>query len=227
MRIISNFKDYYDVGMQYGFDPQLCYERFCKVIHEPFRWKSGQRNYKDSFCYHAPGFIRMYYIGFAGKVYALRDMSTHFEWGGKPSPNYARSFDEITDDYLEKWLVAVGKQCRKMKDAIWSWRRNFKAGFELANRPELQGAFEKYNTAIFCYILNHTPDQLFINCGLDTFGFQKILPPFEAYQELSMYVGTHIQRPMMEAPPIDDKTMAEIKGFDKYSFRKPKQNKKS
>ena len=47
----------------------------------------------------------------------------------------------------------------------------------------------------------------------------------EAFQELAMYVGAYLTKPVIEEPPISDEIEAEIHGFDKLSFRKEKQKK--
>jgi len=57
------------------------------------------------------------------------------------------------------------------------------------------------------------------NAPLKDFEFYKIFDPHTAYQEISMYMYNFAE-PMKEIPEISDETMAEIKGFDKWSFRK-------
>ena len=47
----------------------------------------------------------------------------------------------------------------------------------------------------------------------------------QAFQELAMYVGAYLTKPVIEEPPIADNIKAEIHGFDKFSFRKEKQKK--
>ena len=225
MRIISDFHDYYDVGMRNGFDPQRCYPRFRKEIKNPFPY-TWEHHYTDTLCANEPYgcSTAMCYIGFAGKIYPLFNKSTYFEWDGKPSPNYALSFDDIEPGYIEEFIERCELIKRKyLRNDVPFWREQFQKCFELAKHPDLIDAFRKFYTAIFFYRLRESrflPDEyrttyygpLIINGPLGEYGFQKILPPLEAYQELSMYVGTHVSRPMIEAPPIPDKIMAEIKG---------------
>ena len=49
----------------------------------------------------------------------------------------------------------------------------------------------------------------------------RIKDPYTAYQELSMYLG-NMAFPNKPIPTISDEVMAEIKGFNKFSFRKDK-----
>jgi hypothetical protein len=49
--------------------------------------------------------------------------------------------------------------------------------------------------------------------------FGKILDPYTAYQELSMYLGAKA-RPEMNHPNVPDEFLLQQKGFDCHSFRK-------
>ncbi len=66
-----------------------------------------------------------------------------------------------------------------------------------------------------------------INPNLGNYEFFRVLDNYTAYQELCMWLGNKAA-PEKPIPFIDDKTMAEAKGFDlKFSFRKdPEQKKK-
>jgi hypothetical protein len=59
------------------------------------------------------------------------------------------------------------------------------------------------------------------NDCLRPLGFMRVLEPYAAFQELFMWLANQA-RPLKPIPKIDDRTMAEAKGFDKFSFRKPK-----
>jgi len=82
--------------------------------------------------------------------------------------------------------------------------------------------FETHKTAIFAFCPSYSRSPLIINERLNQYAFQKVLPPMEAFQKLAMYVGSYLTKPTIEEPPISDKIKAEIKGFDKFSFRKEK-----
>src|SRR5690606_15980866 len=58
------------------------------------------------------------------------------------------------------------------------------------------------------------------NCDLSSLGFQKVLDPPQAYQELNMWFNNLSSVPEV-IPEISDTDMVTIKGFDKWSFRKP------
>ena len=66
---------------------------------------------------------------------------------------------------------------------------------------------------------------LVVNGILKDFDFVKLFDPYQAFQELQMYLS-NIAVPLKPIPEIDDVTMAEAKGFNKWSFRKERSSKK-
>ena len=65
-----------------------------------------------------------------------------------------------------------------------------------------------------------TVDILTVNPILSQLGFVKVVDPYTACQEIEMYLGrlAHPEDPAM--PVGNDKTIAESKGYDRWSFRK-------
>ena len=59
------------------------------------------------------------------------------------------------------------------------------------------------------------------NTQLKPLEFYKIFNTNLAYHEIEMFLN-NMAVPMKPIPVLDDVTMAESKGFDKYSFRKDK-----
>jgi hypothetical protein len=218
MRIISDFHDYYDVGMQNGIDPQLPYRRFRR--EEPFNLvttRYARYNYLgDYYCF--------FYIGFAGKIWSCIDTSF-----GTDKPSSLCFDQDLLDEsfFIEIFEKRFGKRWRPNAKYSYFGVPSVKGEvikcFEYKNRPELLDVFEKFKTAIFVYRLESST--VIVNERLNQYGFQKVLPPMQAYQELEMYVGACLTRPVIEEPPIPDKIKVEIHGFDKYSFRKDKSRK--
>lgn len=62
------------------------------------------------------------------------------------------------------------------------------------------------------------------NGKLETVEFYRLFDAYTTFQELSMYLGSQAV-PQKQMPKMSDEDMASIKGFDKYSFRKDKQQK--
>jgi len=215
VRIISDFQDYYDVGMQNGIDPQLQYRRFRQEesIKSPVR-----SMYTD--------YYRFLYIGFAGKIYPRME-----GWFGKRQFKEATPYNTIepssgVDPTLieDAFFLVIAKELwgggeKYQKLGAKRIKKQVLECFEFKNAPELLGLFEQFKTAIFVY---QTGGTIVINECLNRYNFQKILPPMEAFQELAMYVGARLTKPVIQEPPLSDKVKAEIHGFDKHSFRKEK-----
>jgi hypothetical protein len=224
MRIISDFHDYYDIGMQNGVDPQLPYQRFRREEEMKFprsrhwrEWWFSPYSWRSE-CY------RIFYIGFAGKVWSCMDVAFNID---EPSLCFDPNLIEESF-YIEfvknrkKWDGRKYRPDSKYgKIDLKRTKKEVSECFEIKNRPELLDIFEKFKTAIFVYKLGSKT--VVINECLDLYRFQKVLPPMQAFQELAMYVGSYLTKPVIEEPPISDKIKAEIHGFDKFSFRKGKQ----
>lgn len=86
--------------------------------------------------------------------------------------------------------------------------------------------FEENNCPLFLSICPETkryhqgPFQIVANACLKDVEFYRVFDSYAAFQELSMWLGNQAE-PRKPIPKLDDVTMAEIKGFDKWSFRKP------
>ena len=220
MRIISDFHDYYDVGMQNGIDPQLPYRRFRREEKiDPCRSGLFYPSYFDDYCVKK---YKVLFLGFAGKIYPF------FEYANDSHEMaYLFDFDKIDFKYFDDTMSDIIWHCRRSKSRkmesrqILAWIKNdLKTIVAYKDKKELLDLFDKFKTAIFVHRLEHTT--IIINERLNQYGFQKVLPPMQAFQELEMYVGSYLTRPAIEEPPIPDKIKAEIHGFDKYSFRKDK-----
>ena len=219
MQIISDFHDYYDIGMQNGIDPQLLYRRFCReetrsLIIDP-HWDGYCPWYHDlhgEFELYEQDKYKFLLIGFAGKIYpAVKYISESNE----------NVYDFDIDKIKPKFL---GKPSPEEKKKWLSWiKETINEAFEIKDRRELLDLFERFQTAIFVTWLDSP--KIIINERLNQYHFQKVLPPMEAFQELAMYVGARLTKSVIEEPPLPDKIKAEIHGFDKFSFRKGKAKK--
>lgn len=61
------------------------------------------------------------------------------------------------------------------------------------------------------------------NTRLKDLEFYRKFDAYQAFQEIAMWLGNQAE-PRKPIPVLDDVTMAEIKGFDKWSFRTPPKN---
>ncbi len=234
MRILSTFHDYYDGVQAHGQDGGLQYVR--KVVEEdlgakwPWPWiiPHSERAFR----------IKNHVIGFCGKIYPVLHLST-FGTDGKEA--YCYNVDEVDafvlpllkkkalEVYLDekKWYYTGFHVAQRRKQ----FRSFFEAFAEIGDKQ--QWRFEKNLSPIFVASLKGRayhygseeradPGQkIEWNGQLRGFGFVRVKEPYTAYQEISMFLG-NMAFPNKPIPAISDEIMAEIKGFNKYSFRKDK-----
>lgn len=228
MRIQSNFKDYYDVGMKFGQDQTLVYKRYVHKIEIGQFWLPSYtyQSYYDKLKINLSSNI----IGFAGNTFCFVKMLF--------TPKN-KTFSSTEERYNTKFLYSLedlDKQVDKLfpDDLKYEYYNNkyiinnklSRIKFEkfYKKKDEQHPNFEKYNCPIFYYEIEglFEPKYYLVTNGpIGQFDMVKILDPYQAYQQLAMYLG-NIAEPRKLIPQLDDKTMCEIKGFNKYSFRKDK-----
>lgn len=221
MRIISDFKDYYDCGQQYGFDPKLIYNRKIEHIDVEFNISGWFRHCSE-----------LVIIGFCGKLYPVILIKTRYQ--NIPETCYSiEDVDEFAHTYLSK--KDLGEYytdyfnrfsynefgCRKYYEYLFSKVKDF---------APLHSLFIEHHTPIFSIIRSKKTSlthgkfvyTLSLNIKLKDFYFYRVFDSYSAYQELSMYYGGVLGGIKEVVPDVPDKLLVEAKGFDKYSFRKEK-----
>lgn len=218
MKIRSrNFRDYYDSVQAFGYEDDLLYIRETKEVED-----EG----------HCPYQVK--YIGFAGKIYPLIQPSCihdntycfsvedYDKIVELPRENFLNSFDYFSKQKKEAYYHGNERGTYKWK----SYGTTRAALSKFYKSSPFIEFFDKYKVPIF--IVHNTQQMdsynkvmVELNPCLRPYDFARILPPYQAYQQLYMYLSNQA-RPEKPIPRLDDRTMSEIKGFDKYSFRKCK-----
>jgi hypothetical protein len=231
MRIVSDFKDYYDCIQATGQDQTLVYVRKPKLVKlGAWPWplcgaaaSYWRRNDNLSFSQ------RM--IGFCGKVYPVIIAKVV---GSIPE---VKSFCYTIDD-VNKFMEA---NCKK-KDlkayyeekhpswTYWGFKQRaftFKKYFEECEKVQDQSGhlFEEY--PLFVANCSRDPKVRGIeyNACLKDFEFYRKIDTYTAFQELAMFWGG-LAQPNRPIPDVTDKDMVTAKGFNKWSFRKEPTKKK-
>jgi len=227
MRIISKYKDYYDGVGAGDLDPIPVYERHEKKIEliQPFPndWRHSKylivnRNnkvdgYKSKLVERS---LYTYVIGYCGELYPILKV---VQDEGSIS-KYWYEYDVSTIlDYVKtnRW-----QGIHRYKEILNEW-------LELIKTLKLQDIFKEHNVPVFIFdgfeidtrkgtqpVLHVT-----LNPRLRKYEFYKIKDAYTTYQDIRMYVGNDLARDTeVNVPTGDDKTLAESKGYDKWSFRK-------
>ena len=211
IRIKSPFYDYYDAIQREGQDQELVYIR--TPVELRFDDKTSKTCYpfpRYSFEYESGAIT--YIVGFCGKLYPILKI-----WDGDGGVSMCFNADQALE---------VFKKRENNKRYNWKWTANSLANFFSYSVDPPHRYFDEYRCPIFVAKYQYREGEVTINGNLKQVEFYRIFDPYQAFQEIAMYLGNQAQ-PNKPIPEIDDKTMVEIKGFDpKWSFRKPPKEKK-
>jgi hypothetical protein len=246
MRIASEFHDYYDVGMAEGQDQSLVYQRYPIVEErESYPFASIYLGYRLNT--HSL-YVRSYTIGFCGKMYKVLELNTlenglrndkesrstrKWAYNLRDVDSYVKQYyPKQYSDYLEKNWRRDNSWCGEQRQHSFNF---FFSGLprhryldtnedESAKTEEWRRSwFEKHRSPIF--LAEHSSatyrygSKITYNAQLKPFEFYRVFDPYQAYQEVAMWLGNQAV-PIKPIPELDDVTMAESKGFNKFSFRK-------
>lgn len=233
MRIISNFHDYYDIGMKYGQDSSLIYFRnqSRKEVESNIGFNSillGRRYRRPR---EVDPNIRIYpmLICFCGDIFPSVRLSN--KWGHPESDIFAYSIEEvddfITSHYKEKDIKGYFSKT-SIKDVSWSYTFNRDAFIKFFSFVE----DKKQKISEFMASIDQCPiivipdleehQKWVFNSKLKDYNFEKIVDPYTAFQKISMFLGNQAT-PIKPIPVISNNDMIESKGFHlKESFRKQK-----
>ncbi len=269
MRIISDFKDYYDSVLGFGSDPNLNYARKQELFEFEKRWNDGrkdrmprqldkvlrvplelvarlpysivQRIDRDTTKWlEVP--ITTKLIGFCGFLYPAIEIdkrtfhSTDQIAAGLPDA-YLSQFHldrEVLDEILAQkypdprrwywwsycpssplthntWKKAAADIVGKRFDDVFIQLGIpvFKVEYVAANKRNEHNSIDKFRCTLNPYLKAEQ--------------FQKVKGPTEAFQEISMYLGNELARQREPISTISDEIMRDKKGFDKWSFRRHKE----
>lgn len=221
MRIHSDFRDYYDIGLSVGVDTSLHYdrkERYCYAedIKTPFppdtlsmvRLTRNVRPERD---------IERVLIGFCGTLYPCIRLVT----------SEKESVNIYSPEHLEKYFPFRGVPSWGRPSDNWAKNhrqaQRKRAAF-LGNRPQAEAMFVELNAPVFVVQVDRDDKnheiEIITNAPLKPFEFAKVFDPFTAFQEISMYLGNQLV-PRENPQDVPDKYRIAQHGYDKQSFRHP------
>ena len=231
-----NKKDYYDgVAGTTGIDKTLVYNREVieleevktpKIFRRKKFWRKENNNpFRDLGDFK---FKREFYdvcdeygyiiIGFCGKLYIGWKL-----YRAEKTYPFKVSTEIVFDvDYMKSILEPK------------SWHNNLEDSINYIQKFDAIQIFRELNAPIFIFdsdygrsnlevkrysISNHNP-KFFVNPILKDYEFYKIFDAFQAFQEISMFMGGVLGRGEKEIVEVEDKYKITQHGFDKWSFRK-------
>jgi hypothetical protein len=149
-------------------------------------------------------------VAFMGK-YKLESALDRFSDMRKPSKTFRR-FTSYGNKQYKKFHVSEMDEVFNM----------------FQNNPVLQGFFVKYHTPSFILLpYRYEYDvKLVVNPVLKDYDFIRVVDPYTAFQEVSMFLGGVLGVGAPETVTVSDKTKAIKHGMDNTSFRTPSPGKK-
>ena len=232
MRILSKFKDYYDSALAFGEDNSVVYRRLESTV--PLRkldidWLKELKKKEPNVSLHTEsntlrrihGFediSESFIIGFCERLYPCIHLKI-----SDSKEVYAYSYDEVID-FLKKYkLHKTLKDFERDDGWFWNSKKNLIDFFALKS-DDFQKFFLESKTPVFKIDFQggkrQNEPRVILNPQLSESSFVRVVDPFTAYQELSMYIGGILGIDAPEIAEISDKSQIEKKGFNECSFRK-------
>lgn len=228
MKIISDYRDYYDSTHIYGVsgDEPLFIRK--KQVIEYKGWSAPYSTYNFGLGSHNSVYgdrhqvFRCITIGFCGKLYFALEVDA-----GLSVPKVYLYTKEAVIKYingLDKKLIDEFHRKPGRKRDGQSKFQSLNAWYKVLEekRHEWTKRLDP-NVAIFVGESTYDYYTVTVNQWLKPYEFMKVMPHQQAYQELSMFLS-NIAVPLKPIPAISNADMIEAKGFNKrFSFRKDKQ----
>lgn len=229
MKIHSNFKDYYDVGLKYLTEDEPVFIRNETVIKKSKHLIKTYDFEKHVVHYGMIFFVNNYYpfikIENSYDVeffYSFEKVKEYFESIMKPNTfkvwlsnrNYHSKYYRF--DTSDKYQELFDPNFKANK---WSIRDNI----YLELKSEIDSNRNGNPIVINYHAWGH--QDIILNGNLSQYSFQKIIDPLTAIHTLNTHL-CNCARPENPIVNISDKDLAKSKGFDKWSFRKMGKNSK-
>lgn len=210
-------RDYYDSMLAYGVDPAIVLQRDPDISFSPEEIPQKVEildiRYDGKTIWDVEA--KWVIVYFCSKIYRGLKISLAGEdlyfWNVDKFKKWAED-NKIKIRVLNRWNdIRKGLNLENCMDVIEA-NDNLK-DFMIANRIAIMlGTLDRHGFGERRIPVNPS--------GLKKIGFAKAVPPYTAYQELSMWVGGVLGGQSPETVTItDDKVLVENHGFDKHSFR--------
>ena len=237
MKLISKFNDYYDIGISYGIDPNVVYQR-----EETEIVKSDVLNYIGL---NATDTVR--YIDLVSKMTAQSEV---FSETNNWFAIFGMNPNCIVMGFCGWWYFGVVLPSKGYIDTIVYWDKSDRAIDEIEKKywndrweGEKKDAlrflkkkpvynidpFIHFETPIIFLDNKSRKSENFLvykDINLSEYGFANVVDPWTAFQEVNMFVTGIMGQSIPSTVQVSDTDLRDAKGFDNMSFKKPKQKRK-
>jgi len=213
MRIISDFKDYYDSVQYWNSNDERIWIR--KNIEE-------EEDSIPKHRYHSVGMMGFGILGFCGKLYpyTIKHVQDQVGW-------LNNEYIHIPSHYIYDFFYDPTKD-KKLRDS-WEYERFVNTWNDLQKSNILKDIFLKREVPMFDIRFdsknnNHgNPERAYFKINylpiLKDLGFYRVMDAYQTYQAIDMFFSNEL---VMVDNPIqikDDIVLRDSKGFDKWSFK--------
>ena len=236
MLIVSKFHDYYDTASAYGIDKEWVYKREKKDTYinvqkgSRFWTRSDLDFYIDEIKTRKYKYvIKKRLIGFCGQLRPLLIIIK--------SPHDLCVVGKEYYFYNEiQYIMYLAEENILKKKEKYYWHKSIRSvdgAEEFFDSKTYYKYFEKYfvEYKVPIFVLKRSDKrgfdfQITSNCNLEDLGFAKVKDPVTAFQEIYMYLAGVLGNTKKDTVDISDKDKLQQRGFDKYSFKTMKGDKK-
>jgi hypothetical protein len=214
--------------------------------------QDSNRNLMGSSCIYGNHYLSKYwinfkkiYIGFCGKIHTAFKITIHQnnDLPQEVETHYCYNLQDIEDvvntqgkKVIEEFYKKKEKKSRygKSRYSYFEFSKKYfdnNDEFVVYENDLISNIFEKNYCPVF--FIKHTSSnenyiykekiEMIYNYELAKIDFFRKFDCYQAYQNIRMYLSS-LAVPLKPIPELDDITMRDIKGFDKFSFRKDKKN---
>jgi hypothetical protein len=212
MRIISDFKDYYDSVSHQYLDKEVIYKRLCHSFLLKDKWPHSRSIASSNGVSFSVDYILLGFCGSLFPAIGIRSVTN-------PNMNAVLYDYQSYENKVRSEQLPVEKSYkfffRSYDTSLSSIQRFFKEDF---NR--FQGLFAKHNTPCFMVVYGQDDPKIVVNPILKDLDFFKVKDPYTAHQEVYQFVTGNLNQPENSMVKISDKDKISKHGFDKWSFRK-------
>ena len=220
MRVIRNYKDYYDSALVPAYDKRdIVWDRKVSEI----------KKVSISLDTYTVDYIRLAVIVFCGKAWLLLDESS---FGSTLlAPERTLVPEKVLYGAKDIYEKRVKKDAAYSRSLGWFHFRSLKGAYkdleQKLNRIDWHPYHRELKTPVFAFSADQGKRRdVIINPKLYTYKFATQVGVFEAAQELDMYVSNFLVD-VAPLQPMSDEVIKEAKGFGhKYAFKKEPGQKK-
>lgn len=229
MRVISKFNDYYDIGMSYGQDQSLIFHRQeNKIIMPDNSWGKEPALFQKD-CTNLRNIWELSYrriiVGFCGEAYLCYYLELTLPHHPFKVSTYAFN-EEAVRRFLELWLNEKTYLQFLEPTPKNSWRTRLRLDqvqkvFSLFNPNKFFNYFIDKKIPIFV-AQRHLSGRGVVVCensNLSDVEFYKVIDPYTAYQEISMFIGGVLGVGEPDIIEVSDECKRDGKGFNDQSFK--------